>query len=156
MKLSEYFTLEELTYSRTAAEHDIDNVPSAELIEHAKKYLIPGIDSVRLYLGKPVLVSSGYRSPALNKVVPGSSDTSQHTKFEAIDFTSPRFGTPLDIAKALIKARKEGKVNFDQMIYEYGTWIHISFSENPRGKVLSKYSGTPYLSGLVDKKGKPL
>ena len=89
---------------------------------------------------------------ALNISVPGSSSTSQHCKFEAADFTSPGFGSVLDVAKKIMYS----DIKFDQLIYEYGSWIHLSFSGSPRRKVLSKYKGTSYLSGLVDKEGKPL
>lgn len=150
--MSPYFTLEELTYSSTAARSGVDNTPSPELIAHAEKYLIPGLDLIRHTLDRAVNINSAYRSPALNAIVPGSSNTSQHTKFEAADITSPKFGTPLMVAKAIIAAG----IKFDQLIYEYGSWVHVSFSEAPRGSILSKYKDVPYLKGLVDKTGKPL
>lgn len=154
--ISPYFTIEELTQSETAARLGIDNTPTPELLAHAEKFLLPGLDQVRAFLDRPVHINSGYRSIQLNAAIPGSSNTSQHTKFEAADITSPAFGTPLQIAKALIGAQKEGKILFDQLIYEYDAWVHISFAEKPRGSVISKHKGTSYLVGLVDRNGKPL
>lgn len=148
--LSEHFTLEELIRSDTASRLGINNMPSSVVIQHAKQFLIPGIEQIRRLLGKPMLISSGYRSPDLNKATPGSSNTSQHTLFEAIDFTSPEFGPVLDIAKKI----QYSNIKFDQMIFEYGAWIHISFSKVCRGHILSKYSGTGYLTGLVKPDGK--
>lgn len=151
-QLSTHFTLDELVRSDTAARLGIDNSPSTKQLEHAKAYLIPGLEQVRELLGKPMLISSGFRSENLNIAVPGSSSTSQHCKFEAADFTCPGFGSVLDVAKKI----RYSTIKFDQIIYEYGAWVHISFSKNPRGVVLSKHRGTKYLSGLVGKDGKTL
>lgn len=151
-QLSEHFTLEELIRSDTASRLGIDNSPTKQQLQHAKTYLIPGLEQVRELLGKPILISSGFRSVVVNISVPGSSKTSQHCKFEAADFTSPGFGTVLDVAKKIMYS----DIKFDQLIYEYGSWVHLSFSSSPRKKVLSKYKGTSYLSGLVNKEGKPL
>ena len=93
-QLSPHFTLEELTFSETASRLGIDNTPSDELIEHAKQYLVPGLERVRVFLDQPIHVNSGYRSVELNAAVPGSSNTSQHTKFEAGDLTCQDYGTP--------------------------------------------------------------
>lgn len=151
-QISEHFTLEELTASENAARLGVSNTPTPEEIAHAKKYLAPGLEQVRALLGCPVLISSGFRSKKLNSLTAGSSDTSQHVKFEAADFTSPKFGSVLDVASKILYS----DIKFDQMIYEYGAWVHLSFSDKPRRSVLSKYTGTPYLRGLVDKSGKPL
>lgn len=152
IQLSKHFTLDELIRSDTAARLGIDNSPTAKELEHAKACLLPGLEQVRGLLDKPILISSGFRSKKLNNSVPGSSSTSQHCKFEAVDFTSPSFGSVLDVAKKIMYS----DIKFDQMIYEYGAWVHISFSESPRRRVLSKYTGGGYLTGLVDKAGKPL
>lgn len=152
MKLSEHFTLEELTFSGTASRYGIDNTPNAELIDHALKYLVPGLEQIRKILGHPIKISSGYRSPALNAVIPGSSSTSQHTKFEAADLTIPKIGAPNIVCKEIIISG----IEFDQLILEYGSWTHISFSKNPRRSILSKWKGKPYATGIVDKFGKNL
>jgi zinc D-Ala-D-Ala carboxypeptidase len=151
-KLSKHFTLEELIRSDTASRLEINNTPSDKQLEHANKYLIPGLEQVRELLGNPILISSGFRSLSLNMAVPGSSSTSQHCKFEAADFTCPGFGSVLDVAKKIMYS----SISFDQLIYEYGSWVHLSFSKTPRKKVLSKYKATPYLTGLVDRNNKPL
>ena len=152
MKLSEHFTLEELIFSDNAVRKGIDNSPSQAEIDHALKYLIPGLEQVRTLLAQPIKINSGYRSPALNAATPGSSNTSQHTKFEAADILSPNFGSPLEVCKAILNSG----IKFDQMIYEYGSWTHVSFSANPRRSILSKWQDQPYVSGIVDKNGKNL
>ena len=144
--LSEHFTLEELIFSETASRKGIDNTPSEALVEHAKLYLVPGLERIRIFLGQPLHINSGYRSPELNAIVPGSSDTSQHTKFEAGDLTCKAF-SPYDLARILIN--NQSIIKYDQLIYEYKSWVHVSFSSSPRGSVLTKNTGTPYQTGLI-------
>lgn len=149
-KLSDHFTLEELIASDTADRLGIKNEPTLLEIEHAKQFLIPGLEEIRQLFGKPVIITSGFRSKELNKVTPGSSDTSQHTKFEAADIRCPEFGNILSLAKAIIAS----DIKFDQLIYEYGSWVHVSFSAKPRRSVLTKWSGQPYKTGIWSEDGK--
>lgn len=144
MKLSEHFTLDELTRSDTATRLGIDNAPDAEALAAIREHLAPGLERVRALLGVPLLISSGYRSPQLNAQIPGSSDTSAHTLGFAADFTAPAYGSPWDICQAVAT----GNIRFDQLIYEYGQWVHVSFDPRGRGQVLTKLSGQPYRSGL--------
>ena len=138
------FTLEEMTISQTAARKDIDNKPTGEALDNLA--ITAGLMvGVRELLGsKPIIVSSGYRSPALNKIV-GGSDTSAHTLGWAVDFTCPGYGNPLKIAKAI--AKSDLMNNVDQLIHEYDSWVHISFDPRNRKQLLTiNKSGTK--SGL--------
>jgi zinc D-Ala-D-Ala carboxypeptidase len=93
MRLSENFSLEELTASETAARKGIDNTPSEEVINNLKR-LAAALQEVRALLNhRAILVSSGYRSPELNQAVGGSA-TSDHCKGFAADFICPSYGTP--------------------------------------------------------------
>lgn len=131
MNLSPHFTLEEFTTSDTAARKGIDNTPPPHILP-ALLRTAQGLEAVRVRLGMcPIHISSGYRSPALNAAV-GSKDTSQHVKGEAADFIAPRFGTPSMVVTAI----RDSGVEFDQLILEFGRWVHISFSQNPRHEVL--------------------
>ena len=99
-KLSEHFTLEELTFSATAQRKQIDNKPPAEVLENMKR-LAAGLEEVRAALGnKPMRINSGYRSPKLNRAV-GGARLSAHMAGYAADFVCPDFGSPLKIVKAL-------------------------------------------------------
>lgn len=144
-KLSENFTLEELTASQTAARRGINNTPTgaalAALTNTAKQ-----MELVRALLNAPIHVSSGYRSLALNKAIGGSS-TSAHCRGEAVDFTATAFGTPKEICKAIIKSG----IVFDQLIFE-GAWVHIAFDATPRRSVLTAHFGngaTTYTQGVA-------
>lgn len=143
MKLSPHFLLSEFTHSQTAARLGIPNVPSEDEIENLKA-LCNVLEQVRSACGnKPVLISSGFRSARINRLV-GGANNSQHMRGQAADFTIPGFGSPFDVCKKII----EVGIPFDQLIYEYGSWVHMSVTTSPRRQVLSKFIGSPYLSGL--------
>lgn len=131
MYLSTHFTLDELTHSQTAARQGIDNTPDAATIERLKATAY-GLELVRKELGNlPILISSGYRSPALNAAV-GGSQGSQHLLGQAVDFTCPTFGTPAEIVRRLV----DSDIQFDQVIEEFSRWVHISFSDRNRRHAL--------------------
>lgn len=137
--LSKHFTLAELsiTQVRTA-----DNTPPPRIIP-ALKDTAARMERIREVLGgNPVVVSSGYRSPLVNKIV-GGAIASAHMTGRAVDFICPAFGPPLAIARAIIAAG----VQFDQLIEE-GSWVHISFDERMRGQVLSKSPAGGLIAGL--------
>ena len=85
MKLSANFSLSEMTKSQTAVRKDIDNTPTQEHIDNLKYVAENLLQPIRDHFGKPVAVSSGYRSVELCEAI-GSSSKSQHAKGEAADF----------------------------------------------------------------------
>ena len=123
-----HFTLAEFTRSDVAARRGIDNTLPEPLVPAAMATL-EMLERIRAYLSKlaghevPLLLSSGYRSPALNLAV-GSSSTSDHPKAAAADWTAPGFGTPLQICQAL--APQVGVLGIGQLIHEFGQWVHCS------------------------------
>jgi len=119
-----HFSLEELTFSNTAIRLDIDNTPTPEALKNLQM-LAEGLEEVRAKLdSNPIKISSGYRCLKLNKAVK-SRDTSYHTKGLAADFTCPRYGSVKEVMQTLA----ESSIEFDQLIYEFGSWIHIGFPE---------------------------
>lgn len=126
-----WFTLEELTVSQTAARHGISNTPKGDVLKNLHKTALMMVN-VRSLLDKPVIVSSGYRSPEVNAKV-GGSNNSAHTLGYAVDFTCPGYGSPLQIAQAIAKSG----IKFDQLIHEYNSWVHISFDPRKRGQLLT-------------------
>ena len=76
MKRIKYFTLSEFINSTTAKRLGIDNTPSFEVVDNLNK-LADYLDIIREKVGKPILISSGFRCPVLNKAVGGVSN-SQH------------------------------------------------------------------------------
>lgn len=134
MNLTEHFTLAEFTDSPTALRKGISNLPSDHAIANLQR-VAETLEQVRALFGKPLVISSGYRSPALNAAVGGAA-SSAHLSGLAADFTVPGM-TPSDTAKAIVAAG----IEFDQLIYE-GTWVHIGLSAGkPRNEVLTAHFG---------------
>ena len=137
MNLSKNFTAEEFVSSQVAARMGIPNDPPLEVVA-AMKFTAAGLEKIRTLLGdKPVIISSGYRSPSLNSAVHGSPN-SQHVKGEAVDFTCPSYGGPNQIVRAIIASG----IAYDQVIAEYvtsktGGWVHVSFNNHPRRQALT-------------------
>ena len=149
MQLSPNFSLSDLVRSETAEERGIDNTPPPEVVENLKR-LAASLEAVRALLGAPLEISSGYRCAALNEAVGGSS-TSQHLQGLAVDFECPAFGTPLEVADAIRRSALE----FDQCILEFGRWVHLSFSDAPRRRMLTIYDDDKgYIAGLWDDQGR--
>jgi zinc D-Ala-D-Ala carboxypeptidase len=136
-KLTEHFALEEFTDSQTAARQGINNVPPASSQERKNiQRTAEVMEDVRSILGhKPILISSGYRSPQVNAAV-GGSKTSAHMSGLAADFTCPGYGKPIAVCKKLHPHMKE--LGIDQLIHEYDTWIHLGLSAGaPRHQALT-------------------
>jgi len=128
MKLSAHFDIDEFTCSDTAARMCINNDLPIELLAEAKK-TADMMEAIRAYLsdrlGKPcpIIITSAYRCPQLNKAI-GSSETSDHIKMMACDFKAPAFGSPYDICREIAPAMS--MLGIGQIIYEFESWIHVS------------------------------
>ena len=127
MKLSAHFSLRELTKSQTATRLKISNEPGPAEIENLKAVCLNVLEPVREHYGIPFSPSSGYRCPALNKVL-GSSDSSQHIKGQAADFEVPGISN-MDVATWVME-----NCSYDQLILEFhkrkdphSGWVHCSF-----------------------------
>ena len=150
MQLSTHLALAEVMRSETAKRKGISNMPTPEHIENFKKLAENVFEPIREHFGKPIHLSSGYRSAALNKAVGGAS-SSQHCKGEAIDIDMD--GT--DIKNAEIFNFIKDNVNFDQLIWEFGTdtnpdWVHVSYNSDGAQrkqilKAVKSGGGTKYL-----------
>ena len=144
MKLSENFSLKELTKSQTAVRKGINNEPGTAEIENLIHLAEAVLQPVREHFGKPVMISSGYRSPALCEAI-GSSSKSQHARGEAADFEIHGVDNK-ELATWISK-----NTEFDQLILEFynegdpnSGWVHCSaVTEAPRKQVLraSKVEG---------------
>ena len=132
MKLSEHFTLEEMTASTTVEKKGIENVPDGKakmaLANLCQKILEP----VRQKFGHPITVTSGYRSEQLNRAV-GGVRNSQHLTGDAADIVCRALPNAA-LFRLMEQMVKSGEIEVGQLIWEGGTagnpaWIHVS---NPR------------------------
>ncbi len=129
-QLTPHFTLEELIRSQEAIDKKLDNTPRAQEKLKLKILCEKLLEPIRILVDDPLKISSGYRSPAVN-VAAGGADTSQHLLAEAADFTFKTVG----LKEAYIKIAKSN-IPYDQLIYEYGRWIHASYGPRNRRQLL--------------------
>lgn len=135
MTQTKYFTLAELLQSNTALACKIPNLPTWQQVENLNRLVSTILDPVRALYGKPIKVSSGFRSPSLNAKVGGVSN-SQHKQGLAADLQANNLS---DLKQAILSAN----VPFDQLIEEQKgatKWLHISAAANgktPRKQVLT-------------------
>jgi uncharacterized protein YcbK (DUF882 family) len=129
-QLSEHFSLEEFTKSQSASRLRIDNTAPEDVIKNLTNLCIHVLEKIRLNYGKPVIINSGYRSPALNKVI-GGAKNSQHMSGQAADIEIPGIDN-----RFLFNWIKDN-LQFDQLILEFhrdgvpdSGWVHISWNSN--------------------------
>ena len=136
MNLTEHFSMKELTQSQTAIKNGIPNIPKdpqvvANLTLLCEKVLEPLREGMKC----PLRISSGYRSPELNKLI-GGAKASQHNIGEAVDID-------LDEKNAELFSYIVNNLDFDQIIWEFGDdknpdWVHISYKAAGNRKQLLK------------------
>jgi hypothetical protein len=138
MQISKHLSLAEVIRSESAKRHGISNMPKPEHIENFKKLAENVFEPIREHFKRPIHVSSGYRSQALNAVI-GGSLSSQHCKGEALDLDMD--GT--EITNKQVFDYIKDNLHFDQLIWEFGNkenpdWVHVSYSSSrrQRGEVL--------------------
>lgn len=145
--------MKEVLKSNTAIKNGIDNKPTEEhfknIVTLAEKVFQPLRDAI----GKPIKVTSGYRSKELNDIIGGSS-TSQHCKGQALDID-------VDGVEGVTNAELfdyiANNLEFDQLIWEFGTennpdWVHVSYNEgNNRNQKLKAYrkNGRTYYQAMI-------
>lgn len=121
-----YFKLRELYVTR----QPYNNTPPAEALAKLRAVVDNVLDPLREAIGMPITITSGYRSPEVNRAI-GGSKTSQHMLGEAVDFVCK------DMASAFAYILKH--LPYDQLIWEFGTdaqpdWIHVSYRADGRNR----------------------
>ncbi len=146
---SKYFKLEEFIVSQTAIRLNIDNTPSDVVINNLNWLCLKILDPLREKLNKPIIISSGYRSEKLNKII-GGSKTSQHIS-----------GKAADIIVSGIKSRdlfnfikQKTTLPFDQMIEEFSQWIHISHDRDKTQQQKERLIATKVNGKIIYEKDK--
>ena len=139
MKLSQHFTLQELTASDIAVRNKLDNSPNGDVIVNLRR-LAEFLEKVRALFNKPIHINSAYRSPIVNKLL-GSRPTSQHCIGCAADIRIEGL-SPDQIVNRIVNST----IQYDQVIREFDSWVHISIPVNdtikPRKQAL-----------IIDKQG---
>ena len=149
--LSPHFCLDEFTKSSTAIKHGIQNTPPQEAVENLRRLCANTLEPLREELGLPVVITSGFRTKALNDLLAHSSERSQHMQGQAADFyvaplpsTGSGSGSAsgaeesgLSRRELLIKAFRliitSEQIDYDQLIL-YPSFIHVSYVSRERNR----------------------
>ena len=130
LRLSNNFYLEEFIVSQTAERLGYRNEPNAKQIGNLKLLCANVLQPLREIIKVPIFINSGFRSFDVNAAV-GGRFNSQHLEGKAADFVVPSMNL-VDVFNITLQ-----KLSFDQLIYEFGKWIHVSWdSEKNRNEVL--------------------
>jgi hypothetical protein len=128
MNLTPHFTLEELTRSQTAVRRGLNNTPNSTHVFNLER-LAYQLEVIRTIVGKPIQITSGYRSYDVNAAV-GGSKTSDHMEGCAADFVVAGM-TPSEVIEKV-----KDFIPHKQLIEEFGRWVHFSIPENYGGEIL--------------------
>lgn len=132
--LSKYFSLDEMVFSETATRKGIDNTPNAAQVFNLTRLCNEVLDPLRELIGKPIHVSSGFRSPEVNALI-GGAHNSQHTEGKAADLRVSGWTT-----EQLYQFVRHSGIIYDQLIQEFGTetggWVHISYSPDTGNRMM--------------------
>lgn len=128
------FTMSELLKSEVAEKYNISNIPDKEALDNMLLLIVDCLQPIREYIGKPMIISSGYRSPRLNghPLINGNPN-SQHCKGQAVDFTVKGM-TPKQIIEKIVASG----IEFDQALNEKNCWVHLSYNKGKNRKQVLK------------------
>lgn len=151
MNLTPHFTLAEFTRSNKAQQLGLDNTPTSGALANLKR-TAQMLERVRAHLDVPIIITSGYRGPVLNKAV-GGATSSDHLQGQAADIVAPKYGRPYDVAKALVP--HINALGIGQIIYEKSgssEWVHVStrMPDKPVNRVITVVVGKGAQLGVQD------
>lgn len=139
--VSEFFTLHELTISSTASKYHINNSPSVDVIRNLQYGVNMVLDPLRRLYGKPIIITSGYRCPALNERV-GGVKNSWHTQGNAADIHVASLAEATKIFSNLQKMPSVDTALFEHS--QTGQWLHVQWNmhKTPRHHFNFNYKAT--------------
>lgn len=139
MKLSEHFSLEEMTRSETAQIRHIINNPSELAIDNLTILCQRVLEPTRKIVGKPLIINSGYRSERLNSAV-GGVKSSYHLTGKAADIHADNEEDAMNIAKAALRQRITDTAIVESYLGAAAPkrkyWVHVQWSYAPRHKLM--------------------
>jgi hypothetical protein len=147
VNLSEHFWLHEFTSSETAARLGREIVPTSEQLKQLTRLCVEVLEPIRVRLNRPIVITSGLRPFWLNEAI-GGSKTSAHMYGRAADVKA--VGMSAATFAGWIK-RNADDLPIDQVICEFGQWVHIGIADKPRGQYMTARNvngKTEYIEGI--------
>lgn len=154
--LTPHFELREFTESATAMKQGIANVPPPEAVENLRRLCTHTLEPLREKLGLPIIITSGFRTKALNDIIVHAARKSQHMEGRAADFyvagIAGQARNEASHRERLVKAFKtiitDEDIDFDQLII-YPTFIHVSYVSREKNRhQLTRASGNGHYAAL--------
>ncbi len=122
------FKISELIYSDIAIQHNINNMPDINSLDNMLNLIVLCLQPIRNLIKKPMIITSGYRCQKVNSLAGGKMN-SQHLKGEAVDFKISGMNP-----NQIINIIKNSNIEYDQLINEYDSWVHISYQKDKNRK----------------------
>ncbi len=122
------FKLSELMHSDIAIKNNINNMADLNSLDNMLNLIFYCLQPIRNLIKKPIIITSGFRCKKVNELIKGALN-SQHLVGEAADFKIKGM-KPAEIIKII----KNSNIEFDQLINEYNSWVHISYKKGKNRK----------------------
>ena len=135
------FKISELIHSDTSIKYNINNMPDVNSLDSLLNLIFYCLQPIRDKIKKPMVITSGYRSLEVNRLVGGATN-SQHRTGQAVDFKISGM-TPRQIVDFI----KKSGIEYDQLIEEYSnntSWVHISYNKGKNRKQTLLYKNGVY------------